>query len=333
MNAYPPRSNFIIAALALGAALTPPSAYSQPELLNYPNRAVTLIVPYTAGGSNDLVARVIGEKLSSYWHQPVIVENKPGAGGNLGSSYAKRAKADGYTLLITPNNLLTMNPFMYKPDQLGYKINDFATISLLATGPIVLAANTTLPVKSVKELIAYANREKKKLTYASAGIGTPHHLTAELFKSMANIDMLHVPYKGAVPAVTDLAAGRVDVMFGIPNSLTPFIKRGDIRALGVSSKEEVSFLPNIPTIDSTALPGFESSLWIGLVAPAATPIKIIDKISADVAKAVKEPDVEKILEEQGLVAASMTPAEFTKLVKKDADRWSELINEKHLNAE
>src|SRR5690606_8324901 len=180
--------------------------WAQNDSHTYPTRPVTFIVPYTAGGSNDVVARILGEKLASYWKQSVVVENKPGAGGNLGASSVARAEPDGYTLLITPNNLLTMNPAMYKKTGVGYDpLKDFSLISLIATGPILLAVNAGLPVNSVSELVDYAKANPQGLTYASAGGGTPHPLTAELFKSMAVIDMLHIPFRGAVPAVTDLA--------------------------------------------------------------------------------------------------------------------------------
>jgi len=320
------------AAILLSMVQVPSAQAKSPE--TYPTHPVTFIVPYTAGGSNDVVARILGEKLSSYWNQPVVVENKPGAGGNLGASMAARSAPDGYTLLITPNNLLTMNPAMYKKTGIGYDpLKDFALISLIATGPILLAVNSNLPVNSVRELIAYAKANPEKLSYASAGVGTPHHLTAELFKSMADINVLHVPYRGAVPAVTDLSAGRVSMMFGIPNSLMPFVKRGEIKALAISGPEPVASLPGIPTIASEALPGFNSSLWIGLVAPAGTPAPIIEKINADIAKAMKEEDVRAALDAQGLSAAWDTPAEFQSLAKSDAERWAKLIEEQHISAE
>ncbi|MFA5489269.1 MAG: tripartite tricarboxylate transporter substrate binding protein [Candidimonas sp.] len=318
----------VLLATALGSP-----AWAQ-DASAYPARPVTFIVPYTAGGSNDVVARILGEKLGSYWKQSVVVENKPGAGGNLGASMVARAAPDGYTLLITPNNLLTMNPAMYKKTGVGYDpLKDFSLISLIATGPILLAVNAKLPVNSVGELIAYAKAHPEGLSYASAGVGTPHHLTAELLKSMAGMDMLHVPYRGAVPAVTDLAAGRVDVMFGIPNSLMPFVKRGDIKALAISGPEPVPSLPNMPTIAAEALPDFNSTLWIGLAAPAGTPLPVIEKINADIAKAMKEKDVIAALEAQGLAPAWNTPEQFRAMAKEDAERWTALIEEKNISAE
>lgn len=321
-----------ISAVLLATHLSAPAVAQ--STTDYPSRPVTLIVPYTAGGSNDVVARILGEQLGAYWKQPVVVENKPGAGGNLGAGMVARAASDGYTLLITPNNLLTMNPAMYKKTGVGYDpLKDFSLISLIATGPILLAVNADLPINSVKELIAYGKENPQKLSYASAGVGTPHHLTAELFKSMAGIDMLHVPYRGAMPAVTDLAAGRVDVMFGIPNSLMPFVKKGDLKALAVSGLETSPTLPNVPTVAAEALPGFNSTLWIGLVAPAGTPPAVIEKINADIARAMKEEKVTAALQAQGLSAASTTPTAFQALAKEDAARWTALIEEKQISAE
>ena len=321
-------------AIVLLAATFSTPTWAEKDSHTYPTRLVKLIVPYTAGGSNDVVARILGEKLGSYWNQSVVVENKPGAGGNLGASTVARAEPDGYTLLITPNNLLTMNPAMYKKTGVGYDpLKDFSLISLIATGPILLAVNAGLPVNSVSELVDHAKANPQGLTYASAGVGTPHHLTAELFKSMAGIDMLHIPYRGAVPAVTDLAAGRVDVMFGIPNSLMPFVKRGDIKALAVSGPEAVPNLPGIPTVASDALPGFNSTLWIGLAAPAGTPQPVIEKINADIAKAMKEADVIAALEAQGLAAAWNTPDHFRALAKEDAERWTALIEAQNITAD
>ncbi|OWT54859.1 LacI family transcriptional regulator [Candidimonas nitroreducens] len=300
----------------------------------YPDRPIKFVVPYTAGGSNDVVARVLAQKLSAKWGVPVIVENRAGAGGNLGAALVARSAADGYTFLITPNNLLTMNPYVYGKTGVGFDaFKDFEPVSLVATGPILLAVNANLPVNSVKELIAYAKAHPGQLSYASAGIGTPHHLSAELFKSLTNTDMVHVPYKGALPAVSDLVAGRVQVMFGIPNSLMPFVKTGKLKALAVCSLTRSSLLPELPTVDKAGVPGFNSSLWIGLTAPAGTPAAIITKINQGVVQAMQDPEVKSSLEAQGLMPASDTPQEFAALIKHDADRWSKLIKERNLSAD
>lgn len=327
------RRPFLTALASMSASLliSPLNAHAQAN--DYPSRAVSIIVPYTPGGSNDLVGRLLGAKLSELWGQPVIVDNRPGAGGNLGANAVAKSKPDGYTLLITPNNLFTMNPFMMGPGEVGYDpIKDFAPVSLVATGPILFAARSDFPANTVPELIAYAKANPNALTYASAGIGTPHHLTAELLKSMAGINMLHVPYRGAVPAVTDLAGGRVDVMFGIPNSLVPFIERGEIKPLAVSSPERAESLPNVPTIAEEGLQGFNSTLWIGLTAPAATPQDVIDKINASVRTAMSDPAIIEALEGQGLKADAGPQDEFVQMIKEDSARWSNLIKSQNLAA-
>ncbi len=227
-----------------------------------------------------------------------------------------------------------MNPYIYKKTGVGYDpIKDFAPVSLMATGPILLATNAKLPVNSVKDLIAYAKANPGKLSYASAGIGTPHHLSAELFKSLTGIDMVHVPYKGAVPAISDLTAGRVDVMFGIPNSLMPFVKTGQLKALAVSGLKPSALLPELPTVDASGVPGFDSSLWIGLTTTAGTPSAVITKVSQGIAQAMHDPEVKASLEAQGLSPVSSTPKELAGLIEHDAARWSQLIDERQLTAD
>jgi len=326
---------FRLGVIALSPVLAGAPALAQGQETNYPSKPVRLIVPYTPGGSNDVVARILGQKLSTYWGQSVIIDNISGAGGNLGAAYVARAAADGYTLLITPNNLLTMNPYVYKKTGVGYDpIKSFAPISLVATGPIMLAINAQLPVKSVDELIAYAKSKPGQLSYASAGVGTPHHLTAAMFQSMSGVKMTHIPYRGAAPAVQDLVAGRVDIMFGIPNSLMPFVKTGQLRTLGIASDKPDPSLPEVPTIaSSSSLTDFNSALWIGLIAPAGTPMPVLEKIRAGIVKAMSEADVKAALKEQGLQAASNTSSEFSELIRKDAARWSKVIDEEGVTAD
>lgn len=299
----------------------------------WPSKPVRLIVPYTAGGSNDVVARIYGEKLSAYWGQPVIVENKPGVGGNIGAALVARSPADGYTLLVTPNNLPTMNPFMYSRDKLGYDVaKDFEPISVMSRGPILLAVNAKLPVNSVQELVAYAKANPGKLSYASAGVGTPHHLTAELFKAQGGIDVLHVPYRGATPAVTDLVTGQVQMMFGIPNSLMPFVKGGQLKALAVTSKQAIASVPGVPTV-AAVFPDFSSELWIALVAPAGTPNSVIDRVRESLARAAADPQVRAKLEAQGLQAQVSSPEELKAVIRSESARWSKIILDNRITAE
>lgn len=330
MKTFPSTRRLFCAAVASAAALVATSAFATDP---WPNKPVRLIVPYTAGGSNDVVARVYGERLSAYWGQPVIVENRPGVGGNIGATLVAKSPADGYTLLITPNNLPTMNPYMYSREKLGYDVaKDFEPISMMARGPILLTVNAKLPVNSVRELVAYAKANTGKLSYASAGVGTPHHLTAELFKSEAGIDVLHVPYRGAAPAVTDLVGGEVQMMFGIPNSLLPFVKTGQLKALAVTSKDTVAGLPGIPTVAGT-FPGFSSELWIALMAPAGTPAAVVDKVRQSLARAAKDPQVIAKLEAQGLQPAAGSGGELKSVIQAESARWSRIIVDNKITAE
>lgn len=316
----------------LCAAFSVPHAVAQST--PYPVKPIRFIVPYTPGGSNDVVARIVGQKLSEYWGQPVIVENRPGVGGNLGAAFVARAPADGYTFLVAPNNLLTINPTLYDKDKVGYDpIKDFEPISFIGTAPVLLVVNARVPANSVKELIALAKSKPGDLSYASAGVGTPHHLSAELFKSMAGISMVHIPYRGAVPAVTDLVGGQVQVMFGITNSLLPYVKSGQLKALAVSGKKTVPYLPNIPTVSDAGLPGFYSDLWIGLVAPAGTPRDIIAKVNQVIAKAMSEADIKEKFAAQGLETAANSPSEFAAIIKADLVRWGKVIKDTGAKAE
>lgn len=315
-------------AVAAGFGMAPVHAGD-----SWPSKPVRLIVPYTAGGSNDVVARIYGEKLSAYWGQPVIVENKPGVGGNIGAALVAKSPADGHTMLITPNNLPTMNPFMYSKDKLGYETGkDFEPISVMSRGPILLAVNARLPVNSVQELVAYAKANPGKMSYASAGVGTPHHLTAELFKAQAGIDVLHVPYRGAAPAVTDLVAGQVQMMFGIPNSLMPFVKAGQLKALAVTSREPVPSIPGVPTVAAT-YPEFSSELWIALLAPAGTPTAVTDRVRESLARAAADPQVKAKLEAQGLQAKVGSSEDLKATIRSESARWSKIILDNRITAE
>ena len=257
----------LLCAAGVSARVRP--AFGQVE--TFPDRTVKLVVPFTAGGSNDVVGRAVARELSVLWKQPVIVDNRPGAGGNLGAANVARAPADGYTLLVVANNFV-INPTLYADGSAGYDpVKGFTPISLLARVPILLLVNPQLPVRTVSDLIALAKAKPSELAYASAGIGTPHHLSAELFKSMAGIQMTHVPYRGAVPAATDLIGGRVQVLFGVANSVMPLVKKGLIRPLAICGDARLPDLPQIPRVAETrGMERFQSEVWIGLVGPRPT---------------------------------------------------------------
>lgn len=308
---------------AASVATLASSAHAQPA--HFPNRPVRFVVPFTPGGSNDALARVVGQKLGEYWGQSVVVDNRPGAGGNLGSREVAKSPADGYTYLIAANSFV-MNPPLYGDGKAGYDpIREFTPVAQLGVVPILLVTRKTLPVQSVQDLVRLAKSEPGKITYASAGVGTPHHLTAELFASMAGIKMVHVPYKGAVPAATDLVGGQVDVLFGVANSVLPFIKNGSIKVLATSGAQRLSYLPDVPTVAESGLAGFNSEVWIGLVAPSNTPPDIVERVSRDVARALSDPTVKEKLAAQGLDAASSTPTELGVIIKNDLDRWTAVI--------
>jgi len=303
------------------------------QTASWPTRPVKLIVPFTPGGSNDVLGRIVGQKLSDYWGQPVLVENRPGVGGNLGASLVAKAPADGYTLLVAPGNLLTINPFLYEKDKVGYDpIKDLDPISFMGVAPIVLAVNPRVPAQSVRELIALAGAKAGAVNYASAGIGTPQHLSAELFASMAGVRLTHIPYKGAVPAITDLVGGQVQMMFGIINSLLPFIRNGAVRAIGVGGRQSLPALPGVPPVADT-LPGFLTDSWTGLMAPAGTPREVIAKVGQGIARALGEPEVREKLIAQGIEPSANSPAEFAAIIGTETVRWAKVIKETGARAE
>ena len=316
---------------AAGGILLAPGLHAQTS--SWPTRPVKLIVPFTPGGSNDVLGRIVGQKLSDYWGQPVLVENRPGVGGNLGASLVAKAPADGYTLLVAPGNLLTINPFLYEKDKVGYDpIKDLDPISFMGVAPIVLAVNPKVPAQNVRELITLAGARAGAVNYASAGVGTPQHLSAELFASMAGVRLTHIPYKGAVPAITDLVGGQVQMMFGIINSLLPFIRSGAVRAIGVGGRQGLPALPGVPPVADT-LPGFLTDSWTGLMAPAGTPREVIAKVGQGIARALGEPEVREKLTAQGIEPTANSPAEFAAIIGTETVRWAKVIKETGARAE
>lgn len=322
------RSLWGCAALALW---TSGAVVEEAHAQAYPSKPIRIVVPFTPGGSNDVLARVVGEKIQHEWKQPVVVENKPGAGGNIGAEAVAKAPADGYTFLIAANNILAINPSLYERVPFD-PVKDFAPVTLLGNVPIVLVVNPSFPAKSVKELIALGKKDDG-LTYASGGSGTPQHLSAELFKSMTGVKMTHVPYKGNAPAVTDLMGGQVQMLFSPINSVLPHIKSGKLRALAVASDARLSSLPDVPTIAEAGVPGYRSDIWIALVAPAGTPRDIVSKMQQEVAKALAQSDVKEKLLAQGIEPASSTPEQLNTLIRADLARWTKVVKESGARAE
>lgn len=304
------------AVLSLGAA----TAVAQ----NYPTKPIRLIVPFPAGGVADFLARTIAQKLTERLGQQVVVDNRPGAGGNIGMEMAARAAPDGYTLATGSAGNLAINPTLYS--KLPYDaIKDFAPISMGASFPNILVVHPSVPAKSIKELIVLAKSEQGQLNYASAGVGTPNHLAAELFKSMAGVNMVHVPYKGAPPAVYDLVGGQVSLMFSPLPLALPHIKTGRLRALGVTSTNRLAGLREVPTVAESGLPGYEAIAWNGIVAPAATPKEIITKLNAEIVRILNMSDVKERISADGSVPMSSTPEEFAAFVKTELVKWGKVI--------
>jgi tripartite-type tricarboxylate transporter receptor subunit TctC len=313
-----------IAALVLALATLGTGAAFAQGAANYPNKPIRVVVPFTAAGTTDLLARAVGIEMQKAWGQTVVVENRPGAGGNLGSDVVAKAAPDGYTLLVGAVSPQAINVTLYP--KLPYDVmRDFAHITLIAAVPNVLEVNPSVPVKTVKELIALAKSRPGKLTYASSGSGTSIHLSAELFKTMADVDMLHIPYKGSGPAVTDLIGGQVNLMFdNLPSSISQ-IKAGKLRAIAVTTLKRSPALPDVPTIAESGLPGYDASSWFGMHAPAGTPKDIIMKIHGVVTKSLHTPEMTERLATQGAQAVGNTPEEFTEFLRAEIAKWAKVV--------
>jgi len=280
-------------------------------------------VPLPPGGSNDVLARLIGQKMTESFGQPVIVENRPGAAGNIATEFMTKAAPDGYTIGIAPNQTVAVNPVLYP--KLSYDVlKDLEGISMLGRVPMVLVVSPKMTAKSVAELIAQAKASPDKLTYASAGSGSPQHMAAEVFKSMTGTRLIQIPYKGSAPALIDVLAGTVDVMFCPINSALPHIRSGKLRALGTTGTSRLALLNGVPTIAET-VPSFESDIWIGMITPAKTPPAIVTKLNSELRRILSLPDVKEKLADQGIDAESSSAADFTKLIATDQKRWAAVI--------
>jgi tripartite-type tricarboxylate transporter receptor subunit TctC len=310
----------IAALLALLWAHAP--AYSQ----TYPTRTIRIVVPFPPGGTSDILARTLGQKLTEEWGQQVITENRPGAAGNIASEHVARSKPDGYTLYINTVGTHAINPAIY-PNLAFDPVKDFTLITNLVNLPSLLIVHPSVPVASAQELIALARTRPGSLQYSSAGSGSQPHLTAEIFKTMAGVDLLHVPYKGAGPQLLALVSGEVALTFATAPAAVPLIKNKQARAVAVTSAERVAALPEVPTLNEAAMPGYIAVGWNGLAGPAAIPTPIVEKVHATVAKIYRQPDMrEKLI---GLAAepAISTPEEFTALVKSELVKWSKAVKD------
>ena len=289
----------------------------------YPNKPIRIVVAYTPAGTTDILARAIGQKLTEAWGQSVIVDNRPGANGNIGTEYAAKATPDGYTLLMTTAAPHGVNPGLYR--KLGFDaVKDFAGISLVATVPNVLVVNNNMPVKDVKELIAYLRANPGKVNFGSPGYGSTGHMSTELFMSMTGTKMNHVPYKGDAGVLADVMAGQISLSFSNMPAYTPQIKAGRIRALAVSTSKRSPAAPEIPTFSET-IPKFESIVWYGLLAPAGTPADIVDKLNEEVLNILRMNDAKEVFAAQGIDTIGSTPAEFAAYIKSELAKWAVVV--------
>lgn len=290
---------------------------------DFPTKPIKIVVPLPPGGSNDVLARLLGQKMSESFGQPVIVENRPGAAGNIATEFMTKAAPDGYTIGIAPNQTVAVNPVLYP--KLPYDVvKDLEGISMLGRVPMVLVVSPKMTAKTVSELIAQAKASPDKLTYASAGSGSPQHMAAEVFKSMTGTRLIQIPYKGSAPALIDVLAGTVDVMFCPINSALPHIRSGKLRALGTTGTSRLALLNGVPTIAET-VPSFESDIWIGMITPAKTPPAVVTKLNSELRRILALPDVKEKLADQGIDAESSSAADFTKLIATDQKRWAAVI--------
>ena len=315
-------------ALGLCQALIPGvvSAQTAP----YPSKPIKFVVPITPGGSNDVLARTIAQKLSDQWKQAVVVENRPGGGMNLGSDMVAKSAPDGYTWLLGANNIFVTNPHVGKMPFDVFK--DLAPVTTVAIVPFVLAVNANFPAKNVAELVEYAKKNPNALNYGSSGNGSPQQLAAEMLSHVAGIKMQHVPYKGAVPAITDLLGGRIQVFIGAVNSLLPHVKDGKLRLLAGAGGKRFAAFPELPAITET-VPGVALDVWLGVFMPAGVPKDILTKVNADIAQVLQSPEVRTSLAAQGIEPTTSTPEALAQTIRDDHARWGKVIREANIKAD
>ena len=317
-----------VATMVLSAVA---GAQAQSAAQTYPNKPIRIVVTFTPGGAPDIIARLLGERFTAAWGQPVVIDNKPGSGGNIGSDFVAKSAPDGYTLVVGTVGTHSINGALYT--KMPYDmVRDFSPVSLVATTPNLLVVHNDVPAKTVQELIALGKREGK-MSFASSGSGTSIHVSGELFKSMTGIDMTHIPYKGRASALPDLLGGRVTMMFdNMPSSL-PLVREGKLRALGVTSLTRSPAAPDIPTIAESGLPGFEAVSWFAMFAPAGTPKPVVDKIQAEISRILKTPELAKKLTDIGLEPVGSTPEELAAYQREEIVTWAKVVRDSVASAE
>ena len=290
---------------------------------SWPTRPVKIVVPFAAGGPADIYARALGEKLQAALGQPFVIEDKPGAGSIVGTDFVAKSSPDGYTLLMM-SNTHTVNESLVpsRPFQL---LRDLVPVAPVNSSDLLLVVHPSVPAANLKEFLALARAKPGSLNYASSGNGTPYHMAGELFKAMAGVDIVHVPYKGSSGARTDVLGGQVQMMFDAITTMAPNVQAGRLRALGSSGKHRSSVLPDVPTVAEAGVPGYEAVIWLGVMAPAGTPRPIVERLNAEIRRIVKSPEVAQAWEKQGAVPMTMTTDEFAALVREDIDKWARIV--------
>jgi len=310
--------------MAVALACVAATASAQPAR-DFPNRPIRLVVPFPAAGPTDVVARLIGQKMTERLGQPVIVENRAGAGGSIGAAAVANAAPDGHTLVMGSTANMAINVTLMAGKLSYHPLKNFAPVNLAAVAPNILAVRPNLPANSVREFIADARTRPNKITYASGGVGTPSHLAAELFKTMTGIEMLHVPYKGSIPALADVMSGQVDLMFDSMSSALPFAQAGKLKALAQTGSRRSAAAPQLPTIDEAGLPGYDVVGWFGILAPAGTPAGIVGKLSAEITAILRLPDVQERYVALGLEPGPGDPAAFAAFIESEVAKWADAI--------
>jgi len=298
----------------------------------FPNRTVRLIVPFPPGGTPDVIARLMTDKLSVQWKQPVIVENRPGGSSNIGSDIVAKAPRDGHVLLMVPNNVLTINPLLSSKMPFNPS-TDLVSVSLLGITPFLLVTGPSLNVSTIKELVAEAKRRPDGITYASSGVGSNQHMFAEMLRSLTNIPMTHVPYTGGPQSVLDIIGGRVDMQFGAVTSTLEHVRAGKLRALAVVSQNRLAVLPDVPTVAETGMEGFDADGWIGLSATAGTPPDVLARINRDVGEIMRDPKAVETLAGFGIVAQPGTPAEMDERISREREAWRKVISKSKITTD
>lgn len=322
------RSGFTSLLLACVIALAANAASAQ----QYPTKPIRIVVPFTPGGTVDMLSRLLGQRLSQLARQSVVIENRPGAGGNVGMEVVARSAPDGYTLVMGSIGTLSLNPHLYPA--LGYNVErDFAPVMLVGSIANILVVHPSVAANTVKELVALAKAKPGQLTYASSGFGSSLHLSGELFNSVAGVDLQHVPYKGSAPAINDIVGGQINVMFDNMPSMFPQAQAGKVRPLAVTGVKRSRLFPNVPTMQEAGYPGFVIAPWFGVVAPAKTPPQVLAQLNAWLNEALKDPTVQKRLEDIDLDDGGGSSADFARLIRSESDKWGKLIREKNIKAE